>query len=1594
MSTGKTKRGKAPQGNPQAESGKSGQSSVGRNSAIMALGTFFSRLTGQARSILLAWAVGTTGIAANAYQTGSMIPQVLFTILSGGIFNAVLVPQIVRALKEEDAKERLDKIITLSIVLLLGVTLLLMAGTHLVTSLYLSSNWTASQHALVDSFTLWCMPQIFFYGLYTILGQILAAQERFAAYSWSSVGANVIACLGFGLFIRLFGNASHASMAFWTTPRVFLLAGMWTLGVAFQALVLFIPLMQTGYHYRPRWGLRGIGLRSMGSVGVWSLSIVLLGQAVNIFNTRIASGAPIQGDDVFGIAGNATYQNALTIYLLPYSLVAVSIATAIFPRLSADVAEGNLKDARDTLSQSLRRCGVIMLFFTAVLVAIPVPVIKALLPSVPLKEINLIAPVLIALSLNCWAASTFLFLQRTFYAFEDGKHPFIFALIQNAFFVVGLAVIRFGLPPRFWTVGIGVSMTISYAISIPFLIYMTQKKLFHGSLNVGRIFLSLGKSLVAAVATGFVSYYLYRLLLMAFHVNLAGPQGHISWVLSILFCAITGLVALAVYGALLVLTRTDDVVDIALQIVMKLGLGKVKFGRTIIDRLHSRQVQTRKVVSEPVKPDDDYLATALDRADQADQVNQAAQPDQAAELASLAPYSQPHLAKDSLPSDQANGSGQVGGSNQISQINRAKQTRQTNDVNVPAQPMKTASSVVSQRVTPVHTMEGGKGSQRTEQKRLSMNIKPGDVVLNRYELKRLLADGSGMAAFTAHDISFSRDCQLFLVTDTSVFNQINLLTSTLATSRFDFCTPLDQSYRTSQVYLIAQPYDPGISLAQYIHSPAQEADSGASSAPSAKSPAGGPSSALPSSASSISSDHGLTRPVAPNRRLSQKAIRSIIGELIGYGQTLSQAGIYHHLISTQTVRMTQKKLLLADLAVSPILVQDSPLMTDARGMSGQTSMARQIAAVLFELLTDRPFDPDKDSSLADLASASTVQPLPDEFSIICARGLGLKDEQGLSVAPVYTLFELSALLGDFLPWDQLSFSDVEGPFRQETASVSLMKLVPQAPHLVGPDSDLDFYLPPELFTRPRANAQKPARVIQSHQSWDRDQLFERDQEISLQPHTDDFFSEFDDGNNFDDVSSLTGNTPHIAPRAYPEEANSSTRAIAINPAATAASVVSAGAEGLPKSDRGEADQAGTSGYSSQSGKPGQLGQSGHPDHSVHPRTMTTSERLSQVVQPQDQGGKASRGPESLPPTILPRTSAIAGTDTSSDFNAGFFKPSGNSESFEPVEIRPGSVDSRGESASAQASASNSGPASPSASAPASLSSSRQARSYLSFPWSGKTGGSKNNIRADSGKNAPEDERERLYRQQVARQKREERNTLVRKRTLTVALVGIILIVALAVASSALGIFNHPALKSGGNGDVWPSLQASYPGEEGNSSSSGKASPKESAKPSSKPAQPSAKPSSSPAQQKEKPSQSAPAAGPQATSYPQQMNAQAVPAPPASTNTTPLPITSRVFLNKPNGQNGYGLAITFSQKVTVSKLNIGMRDSGGTAYIYADADQTNPINGYALAKFSFDLSGSTMVTLSRPVQTDRIVIWVPADSLPTSRYLYFTHLMAY
>ena len=538
----------------------SSSSSVGRNSVIMGVGTAASRITGQARTILLAGAIGTTGLAANAYQAGTMIPQAIFTVVSGGIFNAILVPQIVRILQHHDAPERLNKLVTFAMVFLFGVTLITTLATPLLTRLYTDGG--DDMLALSTSFTLWCMPQVFFYGLYTVLGQILAAKNRFGAYAWSSVGANLISCCGLTAFILLFGRANNEHLTFWTQDKMILTAGAWTLGVAFQALILLAPLRRLGLGFRPSWGYHGIGLRSIGPVAAWSLGIVVVGQITSLFMTRVANGAPAAAHRLYGIsqlsvAGNATYQNAFAIYILPYALIAVSVATALFPKISQALVDHRIDEVRSDLSASLRQIGLIMFFFTAVFIAVPTPIALTLLPSISVEEAQLMAPPFIALALALPLASAYLLIQRTFYAFEDSFHPFLFIVVQNAIQLTTLLVGVLVTSPLHWATVLGASCTIGYALAFPVLVWMMRKH-FAGHMDGRRILFTHVKAIFAALVALITGVLLRTPVYTFLGVTLVGIDMHMTWLQALGSCAILGPVVLVAYLLVLWLLRTEE----------------------------------------------------------------------------------------------------------------------------------------------------------------------------------------------------------------------------------------------------------------------------------------------------------------------------------------------------------------------------------------------------------------------------------------------------------------------------------------------------------------------------------------------------------------------------------------------------------------------------------------------------------------------------------------------------------------------------------------------------------------------------------------------------------------------------------------------------------------------------------------------------------------------------------------------------------------------------------------------------------------------------------------------------------------------------
>src|SRR4051812_32075631 len=163
----------------------------------MAAGTVVSRLSGFVRTSLLAAALGT-GLHADIFNVANTVPNMLYILLAGGVFNAVLVPQLVRAMTSDpDGGEAYtNRVITLSALFLGAVSVLLVVAAPWVMGVFLSSDYEcpalAGQRDSIIAFARFCLPQVFFYGMFALVGQVLNARRRFGPMMWAPIANNVV----------------------------------------------------------------------------------------------------------------------------------------------------------------------------------------------------------------------------------------------------------------------------------------------------------------------------------------------------------------------------------------------------------------------------------------------------------------------------------------------------------------------------------------------------------------------------------------------------------------------------------------------------------------------------------------------------------------------------------------------------------------------------------------------------------------------------------------------------------------------------------------------------------------------------------------------------------------------------------------------------------------------------------------------------------------------------------------------------------------------------------------------------------------------------------------------------------------------------------------------------------------------------------------------------------------------------------------------------------------------------------------------------------------------------------------------------------
>lgn len=459
---------------------------IARNSAIMAIGTFGSRILGFVRAALLTAAIGAA-VAADSFTIANTLPTQLFVLINGGLISALLIPQLTKAmLRRDGGQDFSDRLITLCLLVLGVTTLISVAATPWIVSWLTKDNAGQAFINLTTFMAYICMPQLFFYGLYAVLGQVLQARGNFLAYAWAPAWANIIQIAGLGWFIWQWGK--QPTVAPWTTEMILVLGVSTTVGIAIQGLSLAWPLWKSGFRYRPRFGWRGYGFGDMSRMTGWTVAALVISQFYGFVSTKVMSPENVDGP---AVAGNAVQALAYSLYILPHSIITTSVVTALFPAMSRAHETGDLAEMRRRVITGLKSPAVLVIPAVAAFIALGRPMAKTLfwgtryVPEKGIDEPGSIALVLAIMSVGLLPFGITALKQRYCFARGDGWMNFWLVALMTVINLVGCGIAYWYSPTKYVVATVAAAATVANVVSAGAFLVVARGQL--GGIGMGEV---------------------------------------------------------------------------------------------------------------------------------------------------------------------------------------------------------------------------------------------------------------------------------------------------------------------------------------------------------------------------------------------------------------------------------------------------------------------------------------------------------------------------------------------------------------------------------------------------------------------------------------------------------------------------------------------------------------------------------------------------------------------------------------------------------------------------------------------------------------------------------------------------------------------------------------------------------------------------------------------------------------------------------------------------------------------------------------------------------------------------------------------------
>jgi putative peptidoglycan lipid II flippase len=469
---------------------------------LLASGTVVSRILGFISAVILARTVGIIGSGADAFALANQLPNNVYVIVAGGVLSSVFVPQIVKAQLHADGGENfINRLLTLGMTVVLAVTIVAVAAAPLLVRLYTQHTtdgdgygFGRSELDLATAFAWWCLPQVFFYAVYSLVGEVLNAKGVFGPFTWAPALNNVVAIAGMLWFGTLFtGRVTVATD--WDATEIAVLAGTATLGVVVQALALFGFLGRAGIRFRPDFRFRGVGLGATTKLAAWTFGMIVVTQLAGILQSNIASLATAYDEP-----GLAILRFGWLVFMLPHSVITVSLGTAYFTRMSTDARDKRWDRLGADIRESLARISMFMVISAAVLW-----LTSSHVASVFAAEAGEgMADVIALFAIGLVPFGIVFVLQRVFYALEDTRTPFVVQLVQSGIFAIGILIVATG-PVAQIANGIALVMSLSTFVQAGLMAVLLRRRLGHvGGAALGLAMIKFVVAGIPALGVGFL----------------------------------------------------------------------------------------------------------------------------------------------------------------------------------------------------------------------------------------------------------------------------------------------------------------------------------------------------------------------------------------------------------------------------------------------------------------------------------------------------------------------------------------------------------------------------------------------------------------------------------------------------------------------------------------------------------------------------------------------------------------------------------------------------------------------------------------------------------------------------------------------------------------------------------------------------------------------------------------------------------------------------------------------------------------------------------------------------------------------------------